>query len=88
MFDAGECYVFAGKLGSTDPNGGSMNERANSRLVVVRAGYDDDARVWYVQNSDIPGVHAEGSTLDELRDKLPTIIRDLIEASGEPFRID
>ena len=50
-------------------------------MVVVRAKYDDDARVWYVEHSDLFGVHAEGDTLDELRDKLPNIVRDLVEAN-------
>jgi hypothetical protein len=51
------------------------------KMVVVRAGYDDDAKVWYVAHSDLSGVHAEGVTLDELRDKLPNVVRDLVEAN-------
>jgi predicted RNase H-like HicB family nuclease len=53
------------------------------RLVEVRAGYDDDAKVWYVTHSDVPGVHTEGDTLDELRDKLPNVVRDMVEANGD-----
>jgi len=51
------------------------------KMVVVRASYDDDAKVWYVAHSDLSGVHAEGDTLDELRDKLPNVVRDMIEAN-------
>lgn len=51
------------------------------KMVVVRAGYDDDAKVWYVAHSDLSGVHAEGDTLDELRDKLPNVVRDMVEAN-------
>ena len=47
-------------------------------VVVVRAGYDDEAGVWYVQSGDLPGVHAEGNTLDALAGKLPDVIRDLM----------
>ena len=40
-------------------------------MVVIRAKYDDDAKVWYVEHSDLSGVHAEGATFDELCGKLP-----------------
>lgn len=52
------------------------------RVVVIRADYDADAKVWFVKHSDLFGVHVEGTTLDELRDKLPAVVRDLIEADG------
>jgi predicted RNase H-like HicB family nuclease len=58
------------------------------KMVVVRAGYDDDAKVWYVAYSDLSGVHAEGDTLDELRDKLPNVVRDMIEASDGSLTTD
>ena len=38
-------------------------------MVVIRAKYDDDAKVWYVEHSDLSGVHAEGNTFDELCSK-------------------
>jgi predicted RNase H-like HicB family nuclease len=50
-------------------------------MVVVRASYDYDSKVWYVASSDLFGVHAEGATLDELRDKLPNVVRDMVEAN-------
>jgi predicted RNase H-like HicB family nuclease len=43
-------------------------------MVVVRAKYDDDAKVWYVEHSDLFGVHAEGTTFDELCGKLPNVV--------------
>lgn len=58
------------------------------RLIVVRAGYDADAKVWIVEHSDLSGIHAEGDTLDELRDKLPAVVRDLIEANGAAITQD
>jgi predicted RNase H-like HicB family nuclease len=51
--------------------------------VTIRADYDADARVWCVADSDLPGVHAEGTTLDELRNRLPAVVRDLVEANEE-----
>jgi uncharacterized protein DUF1902 len=41
-----------------------------TRMVVVRAKYDDNAKVWYVEHSDLFGVHAEGTTFDDLCGKL------------------
>jgi hypothetical protein len=45
--------------------------------VHVKAAYDPDAKVWYVEESSLAGVFAEGQTADELAGKLPNIIEDL-----------
>jgi predicted RNase H-like HicB family nuclease len=45
--------------------------------VHVKAAYDPDARVWYVEESTLPGVFAEGETVEELASKLPNIVEDL-----------
>jgi predicted RNase H-like HicB family nuclease len=65
-----------------------MCEKQMLKMIVVRAGYDDDAKVWHVEHSDLQGVHVEGDTLDELRDKLPNVVRDLIEENGESLTDD
>ena len=51
------------------------------RVIVVCATYDPEAKVWWTEESDLHGLHAEGATLEELRDKLPGMIGDLIEAN-------
>ena len=51
--------------------------------VTVRAAWDDEAGVWYVEHSSLPGLHIEGDTPLELYDKLPGAIEDLLEGSGE-----
>ena len=53
------------------------------RYAVVRAAWDDEAKVWYVQESDIPGLATEAGTLEELRRKVPLMIRDLLEGEDE-----
>lgn len=53
------------------------------RLIVVKAAYDPEADVWYVEDSDLPGVNAWAPTVQELRDKLPAIVLDLLEEAGE-----
>jgi len=46
--------------------------------VVVRAGWDAEVQVWYVEDSDIPGLAAEADSLDALRERLRVIIPDLL----------
>ena len=41
------------------------------RLIVVTAKYDDDANVWYVEESNVPGLRTEAPTIEALRAKLP-----------------
>ena len=49
-------------------------------LIVVRAAYDPDAKVWWVEDSaPLNGLNIEAATIDELRDKLPAAVIDLLE---------
>lgn len=50
-----------------------------NRRVVVRCAWDDEADVWFVQESDVPGLVTEADTLEALRRKLPGMIQDLLE---------
>jgi len=43
--------------------------------------HDSKAKCWFVKTSDLLGVHAEGDTLDELCNKLPAVVSDLIESN-------
>lgn len=55
--------------------------------VVVKAAFDPEARVWYVETSDVPGLNLEAATVEELCDKLPGAIADLLEeATGKTDR--
>ncbi len=51
-------------------------------LIVVKAAYDVDAAVWFVESSDLEGVNAEAASLEELLHKLPAVILDLLEEEG------
>jgi predicted RNase H-like HicB family nuclease len=50
-------------------------------VIVVKAAHDPEAGVWFVQSSDIPGLNAEADTLENLKEKLPNLILDLVSAS-------
>ena len=63
---------------------------APSKVITVKAAWDAEAKVWYTAESTLPGLNLEAETLDELRNKLPGAIEDLLEGSGErvvPFEI-
>jgi predicted RNase H-like HicB family nuclease len=49
----------------------------------VTAGWDPEAGVWYIAASNLPGLHLEGATPQELYDQLPGAIEDLLEGSGQ-----
>jgi hypothetical protein len=45
----------------------------------VWIAWDDEAGVWYVRDSDLPGLVAEADTVDALRDKLLPRVRELVD---------
>ena len=49
----------------------------------VAAGWDPEAKVWYIAASNLPGLHLEGATPQELYNQLPGAIEDLLEGSGQ-----
>jgi len=50
--------------------------------ILVKAAFDPDAGVWFVESSDLPGLNLESETLDGLRERLPGAVADLLEAAG------
>ncbi len=50
-----------------------------STSVLIKAAYDGEAEVWYVEESSLPGLSAESESLDGLLAKLPGMILDLTE---------
>jgi hypothetical protein len=51
----------------------------DTKLIIVKAGRDDEANVWFVESSDVPGLNLEAETLDSLIEMLPGAVLDLIE---------
>ncbi|MGD9984846.1 MAG: DUF1902 domain-containing protein [Porticoccaceae bacterium] len=52
------------------------------KVIVVKAARDQEAGVWFVESSDVPGLNLEAESLDALADQLPGAILDLLEAGG------
>lgn len=57
----------------------------------VRADWDDEAKCWYVSDTNIPGLFAEADTLEnfqrELFELIPTLI-GLNASSREEFTVN
>ena len=50
--------------------------------VIVKAAYDEDAGVWFIEWSSLPGLRAEADSVEVLRTRLPGLVEDLIELNG------
>ncbi|MEQ1616699.1 MAG: DUF1902 domain-containing protein [Hyphomicrobiaceae bacterium] len=53
--------------------------------IIVRATWDDDARVWVATSEDVPGLVAESAILEALRDKVLVMVPELLELNGGSF---
>ena len=53
-----------------------------SNPLVVKIGWDDDAKVWVATSDDIRGLAVEGDSLDKLHAKIMDALHDLIELNG------
>jgi Domain of unknown function (DUF1902) len=56
--------------------------------ILVKAAFDPDAGVWFVECSDLPGLKLESETLDGLRECLRGAVTDLLEAAGRKDELD
>jgi predicted RNase H-like HicB family nuclease len=50
-----------------------------STAYTVNCRWDDEAGVWYVAESDVPGLATEAETLEQLEQKLAVMIPELLE---------
>lgn len=50
----------------------------------IEAAWDDEANVWYVESSDIPGLHIEARTQEEFLTVLQDVARELAAANLGP----
>ena len=52
------------------------------RVAVLKAAFDEDARVWYVESCDIEGLHVEGDTFEAFRRNVADGAADLLQGEG------
>ena len=48
----------------------------------VRASFDADAGVWYVDETNVPGLSTEAASFEELCRKIEVMVPELLEANG------
>ena len=44
----------------------------------VRAEWDDEAKCWYVSDTNVPGLAADAETIPQLTQKLLSMVSDLL----------
>jgi Domain of unknown function (DUF1902) len=52
-------------------------------IVRIELAYDEEAKVWYVYQSDVPGLRLEADTFEELRERVGAAVADLLNAQLE-----
>jgi predicted RNase H-like HicB family nuclease len=50
--------------------------------IIIKATWDDEAKVWVAETDDIDGLVTEAETLEALRDKVLAIIPELLALNG------
>ena len=58
------------------------------RIFEIHAAWDDEAQVWYVVESDVPGLAAEAPTAEALVEKLRTIVPELVALNRHKIDFD
>jgi predicted RNase H-like HicB family nuclease len=53
------------------------------RVAVVKAAHDDEAGVWYVEASDLDGLHVEGETFEAFCGNAADAVADLLEGDAD-----
>ena len=59
-----------------------MDGNTPERTYFVKAEWDDEAKVWYVSQTDVPGLAVEAESPPALLDLLQTIIPELFALNG------
>ena len=60
-----------------------MEDEAMARSIIeIFAEWDSEARVWVAESEDVPGLVAEASTPEELKEKLRVLIPELLELNA------
>lgn len=59
------------------------------RYAIIRIAWDEDVNVWYVEDSDIPGLATESETLEGLKQRVRDILPDLLDGAEDvPDELD
>lgn len=53
-----------------------------SKAFSVTVSWDDEAKVWYVAESDVPGLATEAESMDRMLEKLKVMVPEMLELNG------
>lgn len=56
--------------------------------IMIRAFFDEEAKVWVATSNDIDGLAIEANTVEELLDRVPGALADLVELNGVGEKYD
>ena len=51
-------------------------------MFIIKVNLDNESGVYYIADSNVPGLHAEANSLDEMRDTIVELAPDLLIANG------
>jgi hypothetical protein len=54
------------------------------KVLLVRADWDPEAKVWVADSDDVPGLATEADTVENLMTKLEAMVPDLLDLNGWP----
>ena len=57
------------------------------KLYYVHSEWDDEARVWVASSEAVPGLATEAAAIEELVEKLKTLIPELLAANAVPHKL-
>lgn len=55
-----------------------------TKVLFIRAGWDDEADVWVATSDEVPSLATEADTLEVLSSKLRIMVTELLDANGYP----
>lgn len=55
-----------------------------TKVLFIRAEWDDEANVWVATSDDVPGLVTEAETMEALSAKLDVMVPELLDANGYP----
>lgn len=58
----------------------------SAKTYTVACQWDAEAGVWYVSETDVPGLATEAATIEELERKLLRMVPELVELNETPCR--
>ena len=56
----------------------------STKRYTVTCHWDEEAEVWYVAETDVPGLATESATVEEMEDKLLWMVPEVLALNGAP----